>query len=175
MNYKNFRETLQDIPISKEINSSPFLAEAATSGKAETMAQKHSRMGRGGEAMYYHKEYLAFVKEVAKDWDSGNMALNRMQSLIESDFSWLMQTNLHGINTGYVNAKHEAELRNLMKAFRKRVKSEGLEPTSRLGDGGGFVGSAMGKITPNQIGAYFDLIVDFVQNDWPRIAPSTLK
>ena len=163
MNYKTLRETIQDI------------TEAATTGKPETMAQKHGRMSRFGDAMYNHKEFLAFAKEVAKDWDSGNMALNRMQSLIESDFAWLMQTNIHGINTGYVNAEHEAELRNLMKAFRKRVKSEGLEPTSRLGDGGGFVGSAMGKITPNQIGAYFDLIVDFVKNDWPAIAPSTLK
>ena len=160
---------------SKKDRSKKDITEAATTGKPETMAQKHGRMSRFGDAMYNHKEFLAFAKEVAKDWDSGDMALNRMQSLIESDFAWLMQTNIHGINTGYVNAEHEAELRNLMKAFRKRVKSEGLEPTSRLGDGGGFVGSAMGKITPNQIGAYFDLIVDFVKNDWPAIAPSTLK
>ena len=151
------------------------ITEAATPGKPETMAQKHGRMSRFGEAMYNHKEYLAFAKQVAKDWHSGDMALNRMQSLIESDFAWLMRTNIHGINTGYVNAEHETEIQNLMKAFRKRVKSEGLEPTSRLGDGGGFVGSAMGKITPNQIGEYFDLIVNFITIDWPKIAPSTLK
>ena len=146
----------------------------ATVGKPETMAQRHTRLmgydGRGGTDYAYldQKKFLAAVREFAKDWHSGDMALNRMQSLITFELVWLM----HGPMTTGTQDSYTDLMAKLSAAFRKRVKSAGLEPTSRLGGGGGFKGSAMGKITPNQIGAYFDLIVDFVQNDWPRIAKS---
>lgn len=147
----------------------------ATVGKPETMAQKHTRLmgydGRGGTDYAYldQKKFLTAVREFAKDWHSGDMALNRMQTLITFELAWLMRGPMA---TSTAVDPYTDLMAKLSAAFRKRVKSAGLEPTSRLGEGGGFKGSAMGKITPNQIGAYFDLVVDFVQNDWPKIAKS---
>jgi len=159
---KNFKELQQSLG-------------EATVGKPETMAQKHTRLmgydGRGGTDYAYldQKKFLTAVREFAKDWHSGDMALNRMQTLITFELAWLMRGPMA---TGTAVDPYTDLMAKLAAAFRKRVKSAGLEPTSRLGEGGGFKGSAMGKITPNQIGAYFDLVVDFVQNDWPKIAKS---
>lgn len=159
----------------QRLNEKAQALNEATPGKAETMAQKHARM-QGytgnpddedqGRAYRSQKQFLAFVREVAKDWHSGDMALSRMQSLITSELWWLM----HGPATSDSSDPDVPKMKALSQAFRKRVKAAGLEPTSRLGDAGGWKGSAMGKITPNQIGRYFDLVVDFVQNDWPKIS-----
>lgn len=144
-----------------------ILREAATPGKPETMAQRHTRMygfATEDSASFSQKRMLAFAREIAKDWKSGDMALNRMESIMRMEYSWL----IGGVNDdGSPEAKQAAAL---SKAFRKQVKAAGLEPTSRLGKGGGF-NPSMGKITPNQIGRFFDLVVDFVQNDWLAIAP----
>lgn len=154
---KNFKELQQG------------LAES-TPGKPETMAQKHARLqgydGKGGTDYAYksQKRFLAFVQEVARDWHSGDMALSRMESLVTSELGWLM----HGSSWGDESDPDVILMNALSREFRKQVKSAGLEPTTRLGKGGGF-NPAMGKITPNQIGRFFDLVVDFVKNDWTKI------
>jgi hypothetical protein len=152
------------------INQSALQLGESTPGKPETMAQKHARMqgydGKGGtdRAWKSQKRYLAFVREVAQDWRSGDMALNRMESLVTNELGWLM----HGSSWGDETDPDVVLMNALSREFRKQVKSAGLEPTTRLGKGSGF-NPAMGKITPNQIGQFFDLVVDFVQNDWPKI------
>lgn len=151
------------------VQESAGLTES-TPGKPETMAQKHARLqgydGKGGTdyAFKSQKRYLAFVQEVARDWHSGDMALSRMESLVTSDLAWLV----HGSSWGDGTDPDVILMNALAAEFRKQVKSAGLEPTTRLGKGGGF-NPAMGKITPNQIGRFFDLVVDFVKNDWTKI------
>lgn len=154
---KNFKELRQELGES-------------TPGKPETMAQKHARLqgydGQGGTDRAYNsqKRFLAFVREVAQDWHSGDMALSRMESLVTSELGWLM----HGSSWGDESDPDAILMNTLSREFRKQVKSAGLEPTARLGKGSGF-NPSMGKITPNQIGRFFDLVVDFVKNDWTKI------
>jgi hypothetical protein len=106
--------------------------------KNETMAQKHSRM-------YRDLPLIDFITEVAEDWKSGNMALNRMESVVTSELGFLK--NVKGYN----------------KCFGK------MERIGRLGKGYGW-NPSMGKVTPNEITAYFDACIDFiVENDWDNL------
>ena len=103
--------------------------------KNETMAQKHSRM-------YRDLPLIDFITEVAEDWKSGNMALNRMESVVTSELGFL--TRDKGYN----------------KFFGK------MERIGRLGKGYGW-NPSMGKVTPNEIAAYLARCIEFVEaNGW---------
>jgi hypothetical protein len=106
--------------------------------KNETMAQKHSRM-------YRDLPLIDFITEVAEDWKSGNMALNRMESVVAFELNFLRGCK------GY------------KKFFGKQ------ERIGRLGKGYGW-NPGMGKVTPNEITAYFDACIYFiVENDWDNL------
>jgi hypothetical protein len=170
--FNSFRKIMNIISEATEARDRKANLRESTPGKPETMAQKHTRMagyGMGQPAHKSQKQMLSYVREVAADWKSGDMPLSRAQALITAELGWLR------IGSGIPGGGTESqEMDALAAAFRKKVKAAGLEPTSRLGKGSGF-NPSMGKITPNQIQAYFDLIVDFVQNDWPKIAKSTVE
>jgi hypothetical protein len=101
----------------------------------ETMAQKHTRMYREFPLAY-------FIAEVCADWKSGDMALNRMESVVTVDLQFL------------------ANVKGYKKFFGKQ------ERIGRLGMGNGF-NASMGKVTPNEITAYFVRCIDFIEaNGW---------
>jgi len=112
--------------------------------KTETMAQKHTRM-------YRDLPLIDFITEVAADWKSGNMALNRMESVVEFDLNLLRGCK------GY------------KKFFSKQ------ERIGRLGKTGYGWNPAMGKVTPNEITAYFDACIDFIlENHWDRLTATQI-
>ena len=102
-----------------------------TNTKIETMAQKHGRMYRDLALVY-------FIAEVRADWQSGDMALNRMEMVVTSELGFL--TRIAGYD----------------KFFGK------MERIGRLGKGGGW-NPSMGKVTPNEIAAYLALCIDFIK------------
>jgi hypothetical protein len=100
--------------------------------KTETMAQKHARM-------YRELPLIDFIAEVRADWQSGDMALSRMEMVVTSELGFLTRVE------GY------------KKFFGK------MERIGRLGKGNGW-NPSMGKVTPNEITAYLTLCIDFAQN-----------
>ena len=99
--------------------------------KTETMAQKHARM-------YRELPLVCFIAEARADWQSGDMALSRMETVVTSELGFLK--NVKGYN----------------KFFGK------MERIGRLGKGYGW-NPSMGKVTPNEIAAYLTRCIEFVE------------
>ena len=114
-----------------------------TNNKTETMAQRHTRL-------FNTLPMFDFLNAVAEDWKSGDMALNRMESVM---YSCRFLTKLKGYN----------------KFFGK------LERVGRLGKTGYNLNPAMGKVTPNEIYAYLVTLIDFLdENDWTHLTADQL-
>jgi len=109
-----------------------------TTNNTETMAQKHDRMYRDLPLVY-------FLAEVQSDWQSGDMALSRMESVVEFNLNFLTR------------------IKGYKKFFGKQ------ERIGRMGKGNGF-NPGMGRVTPNEIAAYFDTCIDWcVENGWDTL------
>jgi len=107
--------------------------------KTETMAQKHDRMYRDFPLVY-------FLAEVAADWKSGDMALSRMESVVEFNLDFLTR------------------IKGYKKFFGK------MERIGRMGKTGYGFNPGMGRVTPNEIAAYFDTCIDWAeQNGWDTL------
>ncbi len=107
----------------------------ANATRPETMAQKHGRL-------YRELPLVCFIAEVRADWQSGDMALSRMEMVVTSELGFL--TRVKGYN----------------KFFGKQ------ERIGRLGKGNGW-NPSMGKVTPNEIAAYLARCIEFVEaNGW---------
>jgi len=92
--------------------------------------------------LYRESSLIDFITEVAIDWKSGDMALSRMESVMTSELGFFKNVK------GY-------------KAFFGK-----LERIGRLGMGNGW-NPSMGKVTPNEITAYFMRCIEFVEaNGW---------
>ena len=90
-----------------------------------------------------------FLIAVAADWKNGDMALSRMESVMHS-------------------CRFLTKLKGYKKFFGK------LERVGRLGKGHGF-NPAMGKVTPNEIYAYFVTLIDFLEeNEWAHLTADQL-
>lgn len=108
----------------------------------ETMAQRHTRL-------FNTVPMAIFLAEVADDWQVGDMALSRMESVMYS-------------------CRFLTKLKGYKKFFGK------LERVGRLGKGHGF-NPAMGKVTPNEIHAYLVTLIDFLEeNDWTHLTADQL-
>jgi hypothetical protein len=99
--------------------------------RPETMAQKHARL-------YRELPLIDFIDEVLADWQSGDMALSRMEMVVTSELEFLTRVK------GY------------KKFFGK------MERIGRLGKGNGW-NPSMGKVTPNEIDAYFVRCIEFAR------------
>lgn len=90
-----------------------------------------------------------FLNAAAADWKNGDMALSRMESVMYS-------------------CRFLTKLKGYKKFFGK------LERVGRLGKGHGF-NPAMGKVTPNEIHAYFVTLMDFLEeNEWTHLTADQL-
>lgn len=153
----------KDIVRLDEATKTGGLEEAAglkSPGKPETMAQKHARMIPKG--FKKRREWVSFCREVVKDWKSGDMALNRLEMVMSSINALYTDSNsYYATNTpeqfdpSYINA--------VAQAFKKHIGK--MERIGRLGKGGGF-NPSMGKITPNEITAYLESVLDFCEKGW---------
>jgi hypothetical protein len=103
----------------------------ANATRPETMAQKHGRL-------YRELPLVCFIAEVRADWQSGDMALSRMEMVVTSELGFLTRVK------GY------------KKFFGKQ------ERIGRLGMGNGW-NPSMGKVTPNEIAAYLARCVEFAR------------
>jgi len=99
------------------------------------------------------------MRTIVADWNSGNMALSRMESVM-SRLGWL-----RGASLGFDPAS-EKDDKAVIAAFRK--KHPEAERILRLGKGSGF-NPAMGKVTPNEIARTFEAILAFVEKDVPAM------
>ena len=105
----------------------------------ETMAQKHDRMYRDFPLVY-------FLAEVAADWKSGDMALSRMESVVEFGLNFLTR------------------IKGYKKFFGKQ------ERIGRMGKTGYAFNPGMGRVTPNEITAYFARCIEWAeQNGWDTL------
>lgn len=112
------------------------LSMTNTTNNTETMAQKHDRM-------YRDFPLVCFLAEVHDDWKSGDMALSRMESVVEFNLNFLTR------------------IKGYKKFFGKQ------ERIGRLGKHGYSFNPAMGRVTPNEITAYFVRCVEFIEaNGW---------
>ena len=115
----------------------------------KTTANNNETMAQRHTRLFNTLPMADFLAVVAADWKSGDMALSRMESVM---FSCRFLTKLKGYN----------------KFFGK------LERVGRLGKGHGF-NPAMGKVTPNEIYAYFVTLIDFLdENDWTHLTADQL-
>ena len=115
-----------------------------TTNNNETMAQKHDRMYRDFPLVY-------FLAEVAADWKSGDMALSRMESVVEFSLDFLTR------------------IKGYKKFFGK------MERIGRMGKGGYSFNPSMGRVTPNEIAAYFDTCIDWcVENGWEHLTANEI-
>ncbi len=102
-------------------------------------------MAKKHERMYRETPLVCFIANVSLDWQSGDMTLSRMQWVIDCNLGFLMR--IHGY-----------------KAFFGK-----LERIGRLGKGNG-LNPAMGRITPNEITAYLERCVEFIEdNGWDTL------
>jgi hypothetical protein len=99
---------------------------------------KTETMAQKHDRMYRECPLIDFITEVAIDWKSGDMALSRMQAVVTMNLQFL--TRVAGYN----------------KFFGK------MERIGRLGKGYGW-NPSMGKVTPNEITAYFMRCIEFVE------------
>ena len=132
-------------------------------GKPETMAQRHDRMLPRG--FKKRGEWVVYAREVLKDWKSGDMALSRLEMVMSalSNIGYGIENyDTRGMtepfDPDYINA--------VAKAFKRSIGKG--ERVGRLGKGSGF-NPAMGKITPNEITAYLQAVVDFCTGEWAAI------
>jgi hypothetical protein len=134
-------------------------------GKPETMAQKHFRMMP--ESFRNRKEWLVYAQEVLKDWKSGDMAMSRLE-MVMSVLSGLQNgsNQYYGRNDGTSEQFDPARVDAIARAFKKSIGK--MERVGRLGKGSGF-NPSMGKITPNEITAYIQAVVDFCKGEWASI------
>jgi hypothetical protein len=134
-------------------------------GKPETMAQKHFRMMP--ESFRNRKEWLVYAQEVLKDWKSGDMAMSRLE-MVMSVLSGLQNgsNQYYGRNNGTFEQFDPARVDAIASAFKKSIGK--MERVGRLGKGSGF-NPSMGKITPNEITAYIQAVVDFCKGEWASI------
>lgn len=93
-------------------------------------------------AQRHHRLYTTvtlrdFVIAIREDWKSGDMELSRMESTMHSELGFL----------------------NRVRGFRAFIGKH--ERIGRLGHGWGLkVG--MPRITPNQVTAYYDIVIDWI-------------
>jgi hypothetical protein len=105
-------------------------------------ATRPETMAQKHARLYRECPLIDFITEVAIDWKSGDMALSRMESVMRSELCFLTRV------AGYD------------KFFGK------MERIGRLGKGNGW-NPSMGKVTPNEITAYFMRCIEFVEaNGW---------
>ena len=103
---------------------------------------KTETMAQKHARMYRECALIDFITEVAIDWKSGDMALSRMEAVVTMNLQFLTRV------AGYD------------KFFGK------MERIGRLGKGNGW-NPSMGKVTPNEITAYFMRCIEFVEaNGW---------
>ena len=101
-------------------------------------ATRPETMAQKHARLYRECPLIDFITEVAIDWKSGDMALSRMESVMRSELCFLTRV------AGYD------------KFFGK------MERIGRLGKGNGW-NPSMGKVTPNEITAYFMRCIEFVE------------
>ena len=99
---------------------------------------KTETMAQKHDRLYRELPLVDFITEVAIDWKSGDMALSRMETVMTSELGFLTRVAGYG------------------KFFGK------MERIGRLGKGNGW-NPSMGKVTPNEITAYFMRCIEFVE------------
>ena len=103
---------------------------------------KTETMAQKHGRMYREFPLVYFLAEVCADWKSGDMALSRMESVVSFDLDFLTR------------------IKGYKKFFGKQ------ERIGRMGKGNGF-NPGMGRVTPNEIAAYFDTCIDWcIVNGW---------
>ena len=157
------RSRYKGIPVVKE---SVDLGEAAgnekSPGKPETMAQKHGRMQPRG--FKKRREWVVYAREVLKDWKSGDMAINRLE-MVMSTINHIGYPIQNFDTRGMTEPFDPDYITAVGRAFKKSIGK--MERVGRLGIGGtGFNPSSVGKVTPNEITAYLEAVVDFCENGW---------
>jgi hypothetical protein len=105
--------------------------------KSNNNATRPETMAQKHARLYRESPLACFIATVAIDWKSGDMALSRMESVM--------------YNLGFLT-----RVAGYDKFFGK------MERIGRLGKGYGWQ-PGMGKITPNEIAAYYMRCIDFVE------------
>jgi hypothetical protein len=101
-------------------------------------ATKNETMAQKHARLYRESPLACFIATVAIDWKSGDMTLSRMETVVTSELGFLTRV------AGYD------------KFFGK------MERIGRLGKGNGW-NPSMGKVTPNEITAYLERCIEFVE------------
>jgi hypothetical protein len=130
-------------------------------GKPETMAQKHGRMLPRG--FKKRKEWVVYCREILKDWKSGDMALSRLESVM-SEFQSIGYGVQNFDTRGMTEPFDPKYIDAVGKAFKKSIGKG--ERVGRMGKTGYGFNPAMGRVTPNEITAYLQAVLDFCENEW---------
>lgn len=137
------------------------LMEAAPAlGKPETMAQRHTRLLNDGEA-WSREKTLRYAQEILKDWKSGDMALSRLDSAL-SGVRWLAARS--GAFAPGMEPRKLEMLQALQAAFLKKHRKAAKEGASLS-----TLYKNFAQVTPNQVTAFLEAVVDFCKNDWKTI------
>lgn len=138
-----------------------LLSEASPAlGKPETMAQRHNRLLNTGSAWSQEKT-LRYAQEILKDWKSGDMALSRLDSAL-SGVRWLADKSggfAPGMDPRQVEVLQALQAAFLKKHGKAAVKGAALSTVYK----------SIANVTPNQVTAFLEAVVDFCKNDWKDI------
>ena len=127
------------------------------------MADRHWRLSPEGKESP-SKEFAAWIKEILKDWKSGDMTLARMESVVGHE----LHNRMVG---GYWGDPPDLEYSQaLQKAYVKAMKAAGVERIGRLGWGSGLsLRATLPRITPNEIAAFMEAFIKFCQTEWAAL------
>lgn len=67
--------------------------------------------------MTYANDFPAYIKEVIKDWKSGDMALNRMETVVQTISSQINPNNSAAIMTRHMDQVTQSRQPGIHKPF----------------------------------------------------------